>query len=114
MVAQVKDHKLEGLNQRIYNTMQKAHYFYGSRLVRAQSLDTGLENTGNSRDLSRKRLGMEIGSVGRNIRQKLPCYCLDNEGTGRLMQAYTILPEGIEQPSQDISQLQGNISSSLK
>lgn len=62
------------------NTVQEAHYTYGSRLVRAQSLDTGLENTGNSRVLSRKRLGMEIGSVGRNIRQKLPCCCLDNEG----------------------------------
>ena len=104
------------------NIVHEAHYNYGSRLVRAQSLDTGLENTGqhgpqrqnpistspvtynsdpgqtsnllgdesigNSRGLSRKRLGMEIGSLGRNIRQKLPCCCLDNESNPAFLKGY--------------------------
>ena len=109
--------------QSVDNTVHKAHYNCGSWLVRAQSLDTELENTsqhgpqrqnpistspmtynsdpgqtsnlqcdestGNSRGLSRKRLGMEIGRLGRNIRQKLLCRCHDNEGNLAFLKGYT-------------------------
>ena len=109
--------------QSVDNPVHKAHYNYGSRLVRAQSLDTGLENTGqhgpqrqnpistspvtynanlgqnsnlqcdestsNSRGSTRKRLGMEIGRLGRNIHQKSLCHCLDNEGNPTFLKGYT-------------------------
>ena len=105
------------------NTVHEAHYNYGSHLVRAYSLDTGLENidqhgpqrqnlistspvtfnsdprqnsnlqcdesTGNSGGSTRKRLGMEIGRLGRNIRQKLLYSCLDNEGNLAFLKGYT-------------------------
>ena len=109
--------------QSVDNTVHEAHYSYGSRLVKAQSLDTRLENTGqhgpqrqnpistspmtfysnpgqnsnlwcdestsNSRGSTRKSLGMEIGRLGRNVRQKLLCSCLDNEGNPTFLKGYT-------------------------
>ena len=32
---------------------------------------------------------MEIGRLGRNIRQKLLCHCLDNEGNLAFLKGYT-------------------------
>ena len=47
------------------------------------------ESTSNSRGSTRKRLGMEIGRLGRNIHQKLLCSCLDNEGNPAFLKGYT-------------------------
>ena len=105
------------------NIVHEAHYNYGSRLVRAQSLDIGRENicqygpqrqnpistspmtfnsdlgqnsnllcdesTSNNRGSTRKRLGMEIGRLGRNICQKLLCNCLGNKGNLAFLKGYT-------------------------
>ena len=105
------------------NVGHEAHCNCGSRLVRAQSLDTRLENvgqhgpqrqnpiltssvtyiseprqtsnlqcddsSGNSKGLSRKRLGMEIGRLGWNICQKLLSRCLNNEGNPAFLKGYT-------------------------
>ena len=47
------------------------------------------ESTSNNRGSTRKRLGMKIGRLGTNIRQKLLYSCLGNEGNPAILKGYT-------------------------